>query len=114
MSGRKSQRKGYRNEAAFVKRMEAHDLAAQRMPLSGALGGVAGMDLGGDVKIWTVWNEWRVECKCRKDGFRELYKWLEPQNIDRLSLKANNRPGLIVMTEDTFAELVSEAEGFGG
>ncbi len=110
MSGRKSQQKGYRNESGFVNRMKAYGLGAQRMPLSGALGSIAGMDLGGDVKLWTVWGEWRVECKARKDGFRELYKWLEPDNIDLLSLKANNRPGLIVMTEDKFIELVREAE----
>ena len=107
MSGRKSQQKGYRNERGFVHRMNERGMTAQRMPLSGALGG----EFGGDIKLWTIFREWRVECKARKDGFREMYKWLEPENIDFLSLKANNRPGLIVMTEDTFAKLIAEAEG---
>ena len=110
MSGLKSRNKGYRGERNFVLRMNEHGFGAERMPLSGALGSVGGMDLGGDVKLWTIDGEYRVEVKTRKDGFREIYKWLSPDNIDFLSLKANNRPGLIVMTEDTFAKLVSEGE----
>jgi len=111
MSGLKSRSKGYRNEAAFVKRMNNMGFGAQRMPLSGALGQVGGMDLGGDVKLWTIDGEYRVECKALKNGWVTLYRWLSPDNIDFLSLKANNKPGLIVMTEETFAELVSEGEG---
>ena len=110
MSGLRSKRKGWRGENGFVKRMEALDIPAERMPLSGALGGVAGMDLSGDVKLWTIHGDYKVEVKCRANGFKQIYDWIEPDNIDLLSLKADRKPGLIVMTEDTFAELVKEAE----
>ena len=80
------------------------------MPLSGALGTVAGIDLGGDIKLWSQFNEWRVECKALANGWRTLHKWLKPDNIDILSLKADNRPPLVVMTEDTLAEIMGEAD----
>ncbi len=110
MSGLKSKRKGNSNERNFVNRWRERGYGASRMPLSGALGSVAGMDLSGDVKLFSHWSDWRVECKVRANGFRELYKWLSPQNIDFLSLKANNQPPLIVMTEDTLAEIMGEAD----
>lgn len=106
MSGRKSKRKGWRTENAFVKRMNALGFGAERIPLSGSAGG----SYSGDAKVWTIDGEYRVECKSLKNGWATLYKWLAPDNIDFLSLKANNKPGLIVMTEETFAKLVGEGE----
>ena len=47
MMGKKSQRKGYRAEREIVLLHREIGINAQRMPLSGALGG----DLAGDVDI---------------------------------------------------------------
>jgi len=109
MSGRKSKNKGYRGERDFVLRWRGRGFGAERMPLSGALGSVAGVDMGGDVKLWSVYNDYKVECKWRANGFKQIYKWLEPENIDILSLKADHQKPLVVMTEETLAEIMGEA-----
>ena len=109
MSGRKSQQSGYRAENGFVRLMNSLHMRAQRMPLSGALGGA----FGGDVKVWLHNGKtWLFEGKKRKEGFKEIYKWIEPENIDALFLKANNKPYLVVMTAEKFAEL-QRGEGAG-
>lgn len=107
MSGRKSQRKGYRAENQFVNLIQSYGIGAQRMPLSGALGGA----FAGDVKVWAMHSEWLLEGKCRANGFKQIYDWIEPENIDALFLKADRKPYLVVMTAEKFAQLITEAEG---
>ena len=66
-----------------------------------------GGSFGGDVKVRLHnGSTWLFEGKKRKNGtgFKSLYDWLEPQNIDALFLKANNKPYLVVMTAEKFAE----------
>lgn len=106
MSGRKSKDKGYRGEANFVNLMQDHGIGAERMPLSGALGG----KWAGDVKVWTTFHEWLFEGKVRANGFKKIYDWIEPANIDALFLKADRKPYLIVMKVEKFIELINEAE----
>lgn len=63
-----SKAKGSRYEREFVAKCDELGLPAEKMPLSGALGG----KYSGDV---LVADEWRIECKYRKDGagFKRLY-----------------------------------------
>jgi hypothetical protein len=87
--GLMSKRKGQRTELEFAKLIDG-----KKTPLSGALGG----EHSGDVKgLGLTW-----ECKARKDGFKQMYGWLE--NADALALKANRKPWLVVMTLDRFLE----------
>lgn len=66
-----SKDKGSRYEREFVRLVQDAGLPAERMPLSGALGGKYRDDV-------LVCDTWRVECKYRKDGtgFSRLHEWL--------------------------------------
>src|SRR5690606_3456849 len=73
MSGRRSRRKGSDAEREFAKL-----IGGERVPLSGAAGGSYTGDVVGLGLKW--------ECKRRKDGFKQLYSWLEGK--DALALRA--------------------------
>ena len=73
MSGRRSKNKGSRTELEFSKLTGGY-----KIPLSGALGGV----FKGDVEALNL----RWECKARKDGFKQIYTWLN--GVDAVALKA--------------------------
>jgi hypothetical protein len=91
----KSQRdKGARREREFCKLT-----GGKRVPLSGAVGG----EYSNDVKALGL----EFEVKARKDGFKELYKWLEDtrENPDALALKADRKQWLVCMTLEKFMEL---------
>lgn len=105
--GKASRDKGNRCERGFVHLMAEQGIGAERVPLSGACGG----SHSGDVKLWTVWREWLFEGKSRRNGFKQIYEWLSPPEIDALFLKADRQPYLVVMTAEKFAELIREAEG---
>jgi hypothetical protein len=54
-----------------------------------------------------------VEVKCRADGFRELYRWLEGRDL--LVVKADRRDPLVVLPLRLAAEIAAAAErGKGG
>lgn len=90
-SGRAPRRKGAHAEREF-----ARLVGGRRVPLSGSAGG----DFGGDV-------EWpgvgRGEVKRRKDGFKQLYTWLDGK--DFLALRADRKEWLVVMTLDKLLDL---------
>ena len=84
--------KGYRAENEFAKLIKG-----KRIPLSGACDGFKG-DVEGLSLIWEV--------KIRKDGFKELYKWLEGK--DALAIRANKQKWLVVIPLDKFIEFFPE------
>ena len=88
-------RKGYRGEYNLVRKLKEHGLSAERVPLSGstsfAKGDVVVEGLVGEVKL-------------RKDGFRQIYKWLDDKDL--LFLKADRKPYLVVMELDEFMKLL--------
>lgn len=95
----KSQRdKGARFERAVVNILKAHDINAQRVPLSGATTFAKG-DIMADIRG----QPWRFECKARANGFKELYKWIEDN--DALVVKADYQEALVVLTLAKFIEL---------
>lgn len=98
MSGLKSKNKGSRREREFCELT-----GGKRVPLSGASGG----DFSNDVILP---NGKRVEVKARKDGFKELYKWLldERAKPDLLALKADRKPWLVVITLDEYMRLQND------
>lgn len=73
-------------------------IEGERVPLSGAAGG----SYIGDVKgLGITW-----EVKVRKDGFKQLYGWLE--KVDALAVKADRKRWLIIIPVDRFLESFEE------
>ena len=85
--GLKSKRKGYRLENELAGILREMGLNAERIPLSGAGGGSFSGDLIVEGKI--------AEVKGRKDGFKNLYKWLEGRDI--LFIRADRKEWLVVV-----------------
>ena len=89
--GKASRQKGDRNERHLVRLLQEAGLAAERVPLSGAAHG----RFGGDISVPLLGVDRRVEVKCRADGFREIYKWID--GVDLLILRADYRIPLVVI-----------------
>lgn len=92
--GNAQRNKGLRSEREFSKLING-----ERIPLSGAAGG----SFKGDVKGMGL----LFECKVRKDGFKQIYGWLE--DVDALALKANRREWLVVVPLSKFKEIAGIA-----
>ena len=91
MSGRRSRTKGARTERSIVKVLQANDIAAVRVPLSGAVGG----RFAGDIILPLMGHDLCVEVKARADGSSELYCWLNRRDV--LIVKADRREPLVVV-----------------
>lgn len=74
--GKSSKRKGSHYEREFAARCDDNGLPAERVPLSGAMGGSYTEDV-------VVADTWRIECKYRANGtgFKSLYRWLEGNEL---------------------------------
>jgi Holliday junction resolvase len=102
--GRKSRDKGARFERALVKIFQSAGFGAEKIPLSGACGG----SFSGDISIPILGADLIAECKSRRDGFRELYGWLDGKNL--LLLKADRRPVLVIVPIDLALRVAVAAE----
>jgi Holliday junction resolvase len=102
--GRASRDKGNRVERAVVRLLQERGFAAERVPLSGAARG----RFGGDVSVPLLGVDRRVEVKCRGDGFREIYKWLD--DADLLIVRADRRELLVVIPLKLAVEIAKAAE----
>jgi hypothetical protein len=87
-----------------VRLLQAYGFAAERVPLSGAARG----RFGGDVSVPLLGVDRRVEVKCRCNGFRKLYRWLN--SADFLIVRADRREPLVVVTLKLGAEIAALAE----
>lgn len=111
--GKLSRDKGARVERAIVSALQGHGIAAERVPLSGM-----GADRRGstrfkaDVSVPVLGNDERVEVKARKDGFRELYAWLDDNFA--LVVKADRKDPLVVLRMEDAARILMVAEGRKG
>jgi Holliday junction resolvase len=80
VSGRRSRDKGNRAERALVRYLQERGFAAERVPLSGSVGG----RYAGDVRVPVCGRDLCIEVKCRGNGFRELYALARrPRRADR-------------------------------
>jgi Holliday junction resolvase len=104
MSGKRSRDKGARMEREIVRLLQDKGRAAERIPLSGAMGG----RYGGDVSVPVLGDDWRIEAKCRADGFKEIYRWLEGN--DALVIKADRKAPLIVLDLAKAADVLAKVE----
>lgn len=92
MPGKAPRRKGFDAEREL-----ARLLGGRRIPLSGA----AGEDYAGDIEVPGLGIG---EVKRRRDGFRQLYGWLEGR--DFLAVRADRKDWLIVIPIERFKELL--------
>ena len=102
--GKASRDKGARRERELVHLFQEWGLKAERVPLSGAMKG----SFAGDVDVYRIDAESPLcgECKARKDGFKQLYDWLDHDGADFLALKADRKPWLFVIPERIMRELL--------
>jgi hypothetical protein len=102
--GRPPRQKGNRLERTLVRLLQNAGLGAERVPLSGSAGG----SFSGDLTVPVLGVDRTVECKSRKDGFRELYSWL--QASDLLIVRADRREPLVVLPLKLALEIALAAE----
>ena len=103
--GKGPRQKGNRAERAIVKFLQDRGLAAERIPLSGSAGG----SFVGDLTVPLLGADLVVEVKCRADGWRELYRWLEGRDL--LVVKADRAEPLVILPLRLAAEIAAAAEG---
>lgn len=93
--GKKSRNKGYRGEHGLVTLLRESGLSAKRIPLSGATEFARGDIIVGGLT---------AEVKLRKNGFKELYKWIRDRDL--LFVKADREPYLCVMRVELLITLL--------
>ncbi|WP_010094503.1 hypothetical protein [Ornithinibacillus scapharcae] len=82
-----------RDKGARVEREIVKMLNGKRVPLSGATSYAKG-----DVEAYGM----TFEVKARKDGFKQIYGWLEGEDVDALVIKADRKEPLVVLPISTF------------
>ncbi|MDD4378319.1 MAG: hypothetical protein PHH48_09305 [Eubacteriales bacterium] len=102
--GKRAKRKGYTGENEIVKLLQKYGIQAERVPLSGALKG----KLCGDINCIINGQGKKIESKRRKDGFKELYKFIEQDDCEYVFLRADRKKWLVAMTFEEWLELVKE------
>jgi len=88
--------KGNRFEYKMRDLARSKGLTVKKIPSSGA-----GADYKGDLEI----EGFPYECKHRKDGFREIYKWLGKNR--GLFITADHRESLLVIRADHALDMVA-------
>jgi len=96
--GKFSRDKGARNERELVNLLRERGLRAERVPLSGAAGG----SFGGDIIADLGGRRQLIECKVRADGFKQIYGWLEGNDI--LAIKRDRSEWLVILPLDKYLE----------
>jgi Holliday junction resolvase len=100
MSGRRSRDKGARSERALVHFLQERGFSAEKVS--------AMYRPGADISLPLLGVDRAVEVKCRSDGFRELYRWLEQRDL--LIVKADRCEPLVVIRLALAAEIAAAAE----
>lgn len=95
-----SKRKGNGFEREIVRLLQDWGLAAERVPLSGA---VKTSKFDHDITCPVRGEDWKLECKRRKRQFSTIDGWLGENGV--LVCRDDNSRPLVVMTLETFARL---------
>jgi hypothetical protein len=97
-----SKDKGNRVEREIVKRHLAAGIEAERVPLSGAVGG----SYSGDLRV----GELKAEVKARAsgEGFKLLERWLGDNDL--LFLRRDRTAPLVVMDWETYTHIMRGSE----
>jgi hypothetical protein len=104
MGGRAPKQKGTRTERRIVSLCQTGGLAAERIPLSGSVGG----RFSGDISVPLLGVDRTVEVKCRASGFAQLYGWLADNFA--LVVKRDRDAPLVVMRLSDALEIAQAAE----
>ena len=95
--GKKSRDKGNRIEREIVHLHTDNGIPAQRVPLSGAAGGL----YKGDLQIMDLRAE--VKARASGEGFKTLEGWLADNDL--LFLRKDRSTPMVVMTWETYLKL---------
>jgi len=104
--GKRSRDKGNRVERALVTFLQDRGFAAERVPLSGSVGG----SYVGDLTVPLLGVDRVVEVKVRAKGFRKSYKWLERRDL--LIVRADRNEALAALPLRLAAEIAAKAESW--
>ncbi len=102
MTQNRSRAKGDRFETEVVKTFLSEGIPAQRVPLSGAAGGM----FGGDIQIIAGQRQLKLECKVRARAWKAEYGWLEGNYA--LVIKRDRSEPLVVLRLSDFLNLIKE------
>ncbi len=107
--------KGDLPEPELVALFHQWGLEARRVPLPGAARESEGevkrpSQPGGEPDIFKIGRDPSLvgECKTQKDGFKQLYAWLESDGADYLALRAEHAEWLFVLPERVMRELLTQ------
>jgi Holliday junction resolvase len=95
-----SRDKGLRFERAIVKLLQDRGLAAEKISRTGYS--------SADLSVPILNADRRVECKVRKDAFRELYRWLEASDL--LIVRSDRNQPLVILPLRLASEILVAAE----
>jgi hypothetical protein len=101
--GKKSRDKGAQFERETVHLFQAHGVAAERVPLSGAAGG----SYTGDVSLPVLGKDVKIECKRRAAGFKSIYGWMGDNYA--LVVRDDRCPPLAILRAEDLAKLIYAA-----
>ena len=101
--GRGPRRKGSAFELEVVRLLQDHGLAAEKVPLSGA---VKTSRFDHDISCPVRGVDRKIECKRRKRSFQTITKMLGSNFA--LIVRDDNSPPLVIMSVPTFAELARQ------
>jgi Holliday junction resolvase len=102
--GRSPKQKGSRVERAIVRRLQDAGFAAEKIPLSGSVGG----SFAGDITIPLLGIDRTAELKARRRGFQQLYAWLGSHDL--LIVRADRSEPLVIIPLKLAAEIAAAAE----
>lgn len=102
----KSKAKGYRNEIKNRDQWIKAGFECDRVILSGAAAHL-GDDFHGDLKLKIGNMRLTVQCKCKADGWKTIYKHLQDHSM--LELTADRKPTLCVMEKDVLFQMLTQA-----
>jgi Holliday junction resolvase len=102
--GRSPKQKGSRVERAIVRLLQDAGFAAERVPLSGSVGG----SFAGDITIPLLGVDRGAEVKARRHGFQQLYTWLGSHDL--LIVRADRSEPLVIIKLKLAAEIAAAAE----
>lgn len=95
----KSRAKGDRFEREVVAALTEAGIKAERVPLSGAAGGM----FGGDIQAFLRSGREKLECKVRARAWKAEYGWLDGNYA--LVVKADRHEPLVILRLSDFQQL---------
>jgi Holliday junction resolvase len=105
MTGARHRQKAGREERMLVGIARDAGYAAERVPLSGSVGG---QRFSGDIVFPLLGRDLCIESKVRANGFRELYSWMRGRDI--LIVRADRREPLVIVPLKLALEIARAAE----